>query len=206
MDQVPVAEIATPQRHLERIEDEVGAEVVGELPADDHPRVNVEDERDVQPALPRRHVGDVGEPQLVRSLGDEVALDQVRRPGRVSSGMVVNCLRPRCTPRRPMSAITRADGAAGDRRNPPCATSCRPARPIARVVRRPHPTDLDLVQLVADRARRRRPPLRRVKRPLGQTDGPTHHGDGPLVAVLVDEGDHHRGRGSASCANTWSPP
>jgi hypothetical protein len=62
MNEVAVGEIAPPQRHLERVEHQVGAEMVGELPAHDHARVHVEDERDVQPALPRRHVGDVGEP------------------------------------------------------------------------------------------------------------------------------------------------
>ncbi len=60
----------------------IGAQVIGELPADDHPAVHVEDERDVQPATPGRRVRDVREPQLVRSLGDELTLDEVRRPGR----------------------------------------------------------------------------------------------------------------------------
>ena len=40
--------------------------VVGHRPAHDHPRVQVLDDGQVQPALPRRDVGDVRHPRLVR--------------------------------------------------------------------------------------------------------------------------------------------
>jgi len=93
--------------HLERVDDEVGPQVVGELPADDHPGVHVEDERDVQPALPRRDVGDVGEPQLFGRSATNWRSMRSAGHAALSSGMVVNCFRPRCTPRKPVSAMTR---------------------------------------------------------------------------------------------------
>jgi hypothetical protein len=53
VDQLEVgAGPAAVERHLERVEDEVGAHVRGELPADDHPRVGVEHEREEDAALP----------------------------------------------------------------------------------------------------------------------------------------------------------
>ena len=52
--------------HLEGVDDELGAEVVGDRPADDPARVAVEHDRDVEPALPGAHVADVGDPEPVR--------------------------------------------------------------------------------------------------------------------------------------------
>ena len=73
----------------EGVEDQIGAEVVGDLPADDGPRVHVEHERDVQPALPGRHLDDVGHPQLVGSRCLEPAVDEPGGCAAVSSAMVV---------------------------------------------------------------------------------------------------------------------
>jgi hypothetical protein len=38
--------------HPQRVEDEIGAHVVGELPADDHPAVDVDHEREEDRSLP----------------------------------------------------------------------------------------------------------------------------------------------------------
>lgn len=51
------ARLAAMQRHLEGVEDEVGAHVGGELPADDHPAVGVEDEREKDESVPAAQVG-----------------------------------------------------------------------------------------------------------------------------------------------------
>jgi hypothetical protein len=51
--------------------------MVGHRPSDDPPRVQVLDVREVQESLPRRDVGDVGRPGLVRSGRVEVPLDQI---------------------------------------------------------------------------------------------------------------------------------
>lgn len=174
--------------------------MVGELPADDHPRVHVEDECRVQPALPGRYVGDVGEPQLVRSVGNEPTLDEIGGPGR---GVV----RDRGELSTASLHTTQTDvghdpghGAAGDHRALASQLFVDAAWPIARIVRCPHPADLDRVRDVADRSCRWRPGRRRVEGAFWQTDRAAHHRDRPHVAVLVDERDHHRGRGLASCA------
>ena len=65
------------QRHLERVDDELGAHVIGHRPADDPARVGVLDGGEVDPALPGAQVGDVGHPQHVGLGRAEVALDEV---------------------------------------------------------------------------------------------------------------------------------
>jgi len=65
------------QRHVERVDDELGAHVVGHRPADDRARVGVLNRGQVQPALPRAQIGDVGEPQHVRRSGPELAFNEV---------------------------------------------------------------------------------------------------------------------------------
>jgi len=48
--------------HVERVDDELVAEVVGHRPADDAAAVAIDDRREIQPALPGADVGDVGGP------------------------------------------------------------------------------------------------------------------------------------------------
>ena len=71
---------AGPDRLLQRVEGEVGAQRAGGLPADDHPRVDVGDERDVDEPRPGADVGQVGDPEPVRGAGDEAAIDEIPRP------------------------------------------------------------------------------------------------------------------------------
>jgi hypothetical protein len=88
---------------------QAGAHVRGELPADDHPAVAVEDEAQVDEVVPGADVGDVGDPFLVRPGRDEVALREVAGPlDRGLVGIVVRCFLPRCTPSRPSWRINRA--------------------------------------------------------------------------------------------------
>ena len=58
---------ASRARSERAVEDEVGAHVLGELPADDHPAVHVDHEREEDAALPAAQVGEVRHPQLVRA-------------------------------------------------------------------------------------------------------------------------------------------
>jgi hypothetical protein len=64
-------------RHLQRLDDELGAHVVSELPADDRAREQVLDGGEVAAALPRLEVRDVGAPQHVGRRRPEAALDEV---------------------------------------------------------------------------------------------------------------------------------
>src|SRR3954471_10905500 len=76
---------AGPDRLLERVQGEIGAQRPGGLPADDHPRVDVGDEGDIDEPRPGADVGQVGYPQPVRRAGAEAAIDEIPRSvGRVS--------------------------------------------------------------------------------------------------------------------------
>jgi hypothetical protein len=57
---------AQPERHLERVEDEVGAHVHSELPADNHPAEAVGDEGKEDEPLPAAQVGQIRHPEPVR--------------------------------------------------------------------------------------------------------------------------------------------
>jgi hypothetical protein len=75
----PGGGFALVQRHADGVEDELAAQVIGHRPPDDPPSAGIDDHGEVEEALPRAQVGDVGNPQLVGLLGDELPLDQIRR-------------------------------------------------------------------------------------------------------------------------------
>jgi hypothetical protein len=66
------------ERNPQRVQDEVSGHVRRELPADDHPRVHVDHEAEVDLALPGPQVAEVADPQPVWRLGGEVALHEIR--------------------------------------------------------------------------------------------------------------------------------
>ncbi len=68
-----------PYGHLKRRDGEVAAEMILHRPADHAPREQVDDDRKVQPALPRSDVGDIGGPDLIRSARRELTLHQISR-------------------------------------------------------------------------------------------------------------------------------
>ena len=70
---------ASPERHFDRFDDQLGAEMLGHRPADDAPTVGIEHHREIEEARPRRDIGDVRDPEPIGSGGGELALDEVRR-------------------------------------------------------------------------------------------------------------------------------
>ena len=96
MDEVDVgAGLAARQRHPQGVEDEVGAHVRRELPADDPPRVDVDDEAEEHHPLVAAHVREVRDPQRVGPVGAEVAVDEIRAARRRRIGVVVRHGLPR---------------------------------------------------------------------------------------------------------------
>jgi hypothetical protein len=65
--------------HAERFEHELAVGAMAHRPANDQPRVQTEDAREIQPTLVGPDVADIGEPHLVGPLGLESLLQQVRR-------------------------------------------------------------------------------------------------------------------------------
>ena len=66
-------------RHVEGFENEFGATVACHCPTNDASAEYVENDRQMQEAGPRRNVGDIRDPQVVWSIGLEVAMNQVYR-------------------------------------------------------------------------------------------------------------------------------
>ena len=73
----PLGRPAAPQRHLQRVDDELAAYVIGDRPTDDPAAPGVEHDGQVALALRGGVLGDVHDPQPVRSLGVEPAAHQV---------------------------------------------------------------------------------------------------------------------------------
>lgn len=69
-----------PQRHLQRVERELGGHPCRATPPDDPPGVHIGDERGEHRPGPDRHVGQVHDPELVGPRRGEVPVDQVRGP------------------------------------------------------------------------------------------------------------------------------
>ena len=71
-------------RHVERVENQLGSQMVSHRPADNPTAVRVEYYGKVQEAGPRRNVGDIGDPELVRPLGAKVPVDEIGRRSRIA--------------------------------------------------------------------------------------------------------------------------
>ena len=69
--------------HVERFEDQFGAQMSGHGPAHDAAAESVEHHRQVEKARPGRNVSDIGNPHGVGCWADEIAVDQIRRRARV---------------------------------------------------------------------------------------------------------------------------
>jgi hypothetical protein len=72
------ARVTGRERHPQRVQDQVGAHVVGELPAHDHPAVGIDHEAEEHDARPAAQIREVRQPQLVRCRRGEVTLNEIR--------------------------------------------------------------------------------------------------------------------------------
>jgi hypothetical protein len=65
------------QAHLERVDDELVAHVIGHRPAHDLAAIGVLDGGEIEPAFPGPQVGDIGEPEHVRLGRAKAPFDEV---------------------------------------------------------------------------------------------------------------------------------
>jgi hypothetical protein len=85
VNKLPVHPVpAGPGGHFQRIKSELGPERIRHLPANDHPREQIEDESGVDKTSGCLDIGNVSDPPAVRRRRSEVALQQVRRQLRAS--------------------------------------------------------------------------------------------------------------------------
>ncbi|SFK69528.1 hypothetical protein SAMN05444581_11585 [Methylocapsa palsarum] len=96
------------KRHVEGVKHDPRLEVVGERPPNDPARPGVEHDRQEQETGKRRNERDVGDPQFVRPVGDEVPSDEIVRRTMVAIALVVGALRRRLTPASAAAHIRRA--------------------------------------------------------------------------------------------------
>src|SRR3954470_23209804 len=187
--------------HPERVENEVGAHVAGELPADDPAREDVDDEAEVDHPLPAADIGEVRDPQPVGSVGAEVAVDAVRRP-------VVSRVRARRAPRlaAPLGALDALaahqslDPVAADR--DAVTAQHQPRSPVAVgvVVGGVDALDLPEQPLVLDGSPGALAGGALVVGGRRHVQGPADRLDAEAAAVLVDEAAHFGRSASSSVA------
>jgi hypothetical protein len=73
----PVDIAATPDRHLQRVDDKLAAEVIGDRPADDATGERVEDDREADLAGVSRVLGDVTDPEPIGCVHGEAAVHEI---------------------------------------------------------------------------------------------------------------------------------
>jgi hypothetical protein len=118
-------------RHVQRIEDQLGPQMRRHGPPDDLPTPRTEHDREEQEPCPRRDVGDVGDPELIRTGRYEDPLDEIGRRAPIPVAdllaqalVALGLLRTR--PPRSSSPGTPAH-------------PCRPMKPSARKTEKPTP-------------------------------------------------------------------
>ena len=195
-----------PECLLERVERQVGSQRVRHSPTDDEPGIGVDHQRRVDEARPGGNIGDVGQPQTVRAVRFEAAVDQIGGACSVlSSGMVVRLVSPLTTPFRPSRRMSRSTV----QRATPIPSRCSwrhtlrapytpkfdsHTRRIWGVAPRPAYTGRSAFGFTL-------PPLVLVVDRQGDRQLSTNRLDPIGLSVIINEGGHLRGRRSSSaCA------
>jgi hypothetical protein len=76
-DGLALRRTAPPARHVERVADQLGAQVIGDRPAHDASGPHVEHGGEIHLAFAGGVLGDVGDPEPVGARSDEVAVHQI---------------------------------------------------------------------------------------------------------------------------------
>ncbi len=205
MDEARI-DLAIIQRLFERIEGQIGPHRGTRAPPDDAPGEDIDDERDIHHPPPRRHVGEVGHPELVRPRRLEVALYQILRPVREEIRDGGADPSPPHDPSESLDAHESSDGA-------PCDGDLLAVELLPDLLGAVHATigvpdagDLRAERGIALAARRlpRRIGLARLGLVVGRWSDRQYRADrldSVGLAMVVDERHHHRGRRSSSaCA------
>src|SRR5680860_190797 len=200
---------AQPEGHPQRVEDEVGAHVGGELPADDLAGEDVDHEGEEDHPSPGAQVGEVDYPKRIGSLCREVAADQV---GAALALGIGRCRAP--GPPSPLGALDAVlthqalDRAVGDRLA--AAQQLLPGAPraVGLVVAGVDELDLSEQALVLDPAGRAAPSSPLVVGGGRHLEDAADRLDPEAVAMFVDEHAHLGRGGSSSLAKkteaTWA--
>src|SRR5262245_55965697 len=175
----------------------------GDAPADDAARKHIHDESHIDETRPGRDVCEIGDPELIRPNGGELALDQICRIFRLVAADGGSALAPTHGPSQPKRSHQSFDPTAGDGDALPAELSPDLACAVDLEVLIPDALDLLRDLDIAPNPQQR--PLRLGLPRLvlavcsrGDQQLLADRLDPVLVAVLVNEGDHHFGRRSSS--------
>ncbi|MNX85066.1 hypothetical protein D3C86_1168920 [compost metagenome] len=188
---------------LQGIEHEIGVHGTADPPTNDAPGEHVDDEGHVQPALPGRDVGEIGNPKLIGSVGLELSIDAIKRTrrSRIACGRAHHLAADDTA--QPSAAHEPLDGATGHRNAITVQLLPDLVGAIDLHVGLPDALDMrdqNIVTPGSGTAQGGIAPLRRVT-PIARRGDPQHLADRldpEAVAVLVDEGSHHFNRRSSS--------
>src|SRR5512146_2164049 len=70
--------------HVERIQNKLGTQMIGHCPTDDAPAKRIEHYGKEKKPRPRRHIGDIRDPQLIRPGRRKVPVDEIGSRSRIS--------------------------------------------------------------------------------------------------------------------------
>src|SRR5262249_34718520 len=102
------------ERLLERIQDQVRMHRAGDTPADDAARKHIVDESHVYELSPGRDACEIGDPELIRPNGSELALDQICWIFRLVAADSGSAFGAAHNPLQPERSHQSFDGTAGD--------------------------------------------------------------------------------------------
>src|SRR5919198_139645 len=190
-----------PERHLQRIERQVGSQRAGRLPADDEARAGVDDERHIHPAAVGLDVRQVGNPQPVRRRCPELAGDQVRGPAPgflTESGPDVGLAADHAP--NPRATHEPFDRAPGNRGAFPPELGPHFVSPVHTAMLLPDPPNRHLQLFVADPTGCGWPPDRGVVAARSDLHHPADRLDSPAGPVFGDERHGLGKRGASSRA------
>ena len=107
MDQPVIDTAPRADRHFQRVQSQIGAKMISDLPPYNPAREQVLHERGIGPSGSGAHIRDIRDPAAVRRVRGEVPLQQVTRPS--APGTVVRGrLRAAHAPDKPSSRISRS--------------------------------------------------------------------------------------------------
>ncbi len=149
--------------HVERVYDQFGAQMICHRPADDPTTEDIEHDRQIEKAHPRRNIGDVRDPEPVRCSGGEVALHAIRS----GKGFCAPTRRGRALP-----TMTARESGDAEQAGDPFATTADACGTefgmnAWRAIRPPAPdmngANLDIKRLIRLGTRTRRSPAPRIE-------------------------------------------
>src|SRR5499426_3809907 len=193
----------SPQRLLKRIQDQIRMHQAGDTPADDAARKHIDDESHVDEPCPGRDVCEIGDPELIRPNGGELALDQICRIFRLVAADSGSAFGAAHNPLQPERSHQSFEATAGDGDALPAELSPDLACAVDLEVLIPDALDLLRDLDIAPNPRRR--PLRLSLSRFLFVAG--CGGDRQLCAdrlnpilspMWIDERNHHFGRRSSS--------